>query len=489
MNNSLISHQLKSARRSPIFGKSVGIKVLMGFLFFIILLDMLVFAFHFGGELAKHSSDPKQELLSYFLYYFGAMLLVRSMFQKLPTMAVTPYLLLPIKKSRLVNFILTKPFYNVFNLIPLVLILPIMASIYKSVSAADVFMILVVGLVSDMFVNYLAMYIKRVQIKHEFVYYIFLFTILSAFALEYFAIVDINALSGAMFMSILNNPVYIFVPVLLFAGIYYVNYLLLYNNFSLEEFSRGKDSKRGSLGGVTYFERFGKVGEFILLELKMMIRNKRTRTQLFMFPIFALYGLLFYTKPDIMDMNGFLIFVGLFMTGGFMMSFGLYFFAWESSHFDLVLTANSSYDNYIKSKYNLMVMMSVIMYLITIPYVYFGVQILLINTVTFLFNIGVNSVLLLYFATNNKKHMELSQGSAFNFQGVSGQHFVLMIPLLVFPVILYAPFGIAGFANIGFVAIGLLGVIGVIFRDSLLRGVTRKFIQRKHRMAEGFRMK
>jgi hypothetical protein len=121
--------------------------------------------------------------------------------------------------------------------------------------------------------------------------------------------------------------------------------------------------------------------------------------------------------------------------------------------------------------------------------VYFGVQILLINTVTFLFNIGVNSVLLLYFATNNKKHMELSQGSAFNFQGVSGQHFVLMIPLLVFPVILYAPFGIAGFANIGFVAIGLLGVIGVIFRDSLLRGVTRKFIQRKHRMAEGFRMK
>lgn len=489
MNFNLINHQQKAAMRSPIFGKSMGIKLLMGFIFFIISLELLGFSFYIGRSLAEKGGNPLDELLSYFIYFFGAMLLLRSLLQKLPTMAVTPYLLLPIKKSRLVNFVLTKPLYNVLNIIPLLILLPILISISVYLSSTQVWMILVTLTICDLFINYLAIYIKRVQIKYEIVFYVFLLSIILVGMVDHFNLIDIKTFSTLIFKSILEQTFFLLIPALLFLGAYYLNYRLLLNNFSLEEFSKGNNSTKGSLSKLTYFERFGKIGEFMLLEMKMIVRNKRSRTQLMMTPLFALYGFMIYPKGDILDSAAILLMVGLFMTGGFMMTFGLYFFAWESSHFDLILTSNTSYLNFLRSKYNLMILSSLLMYLLILPYTYYGSYVLLVNTVALIFNIGVNTFVLLYFACNNRKFMDLSGGSAFNFQGVSAQHFFLMIPILVTPLLIYAPFGAADAPELGLVLLTLIGLLGIIFHEKLLVAVTKRFIAKKYQMAEGFRIK
>ncbi len=489
MNFNLISHQQKAAMRSPIFGKSLGIKLLMGFIFFIISLELLGFAFYVGTALAKKGGDPLNELLSYFIYFFGAMLLLRSLMQKLPTMAVTPYLLLPIKKSRLVNFILTKPLFNVLNLIPVLIILPLLFPISSYMTSSQIWLVLVSLLICDLFINYLAIYIKRVQIKYEIVFYIFLLSIVFFGFIDHFNLIDIKSYSASIFQALIQKPILLLVPALMFLGAYFLNYRLLFSNFSLEEFSKGGGTSKGSLSKLTYFERFGKIGEFMMLEMKMVVRNKRSRTQLMMIPLFALYGFMFYPKGDMLDSTAFLMFVGLFMTGGFMMTFGMYFFAWESGHFDLILTSNTSYLNYLRSKYNLMVLSSLLMYCLVLPYTYYGTYILLVNTVAMIFNIGVNTFVLLYFACNNSKYMDLSGGSAFNFQGVSSQHFFLMIPILLFPLIIYAPFGIMEYPTLGLVVIGAIGLLGVIFHEKLLIAVTKRFISKKYKMAEGFRIK
>lgn len=171
------------------------------------------------------------------------------------------------------------------------------------------------------------------------------------------------------------------------------------------------------------------------------------------------------------------------------MSFGLYFFALESGHFDLMLTANNTFKDYIKAKYFLMLSTSTFIFLLSSFYIFFGIEILIINSACFLFNIGVNSLLLLYFATNNNKHMDLSKGSAFNYQGVGGRHFVLMIPLLVIPIFIYLPFGLMDQPNVGFALIGALGILGLLFREKMLDLVTRRFIRMRYIMSEGFRNK
>lgn len=485
----LLSHQWKAATRSAAASKSVGIKILMGFVFFILFLELLGGGFYLGDELAKNAENPIVELSRYGFYFFLAILMTRYMLQKLPTLMVTPYLNLPIKKSKLVNFILTKPLFNALNILPLSFVLALILGLHQYLDAHTSWMIIATVVVGDLFVNYLSIYIKRVQIKHEYVFYLFLAIVAGLLLMDQFQLINLQAVSSIVFMQVIHHPMWLLVGLTLFAMAYYLNFQLLSNHFSLEDFGKGDANRRSSLEKLRYLDRFGKIGTFALLELKMCVRNKRTRTLLYTSPLFLLYGMFFYTNPTYLETNGFLIFVGLFISGGFMMSFGLYFFAWESGHFDLMLTANNTYKDYIKAKYALMLATSGIIFLLSTFYIIFGVKILIVNSVCFLFNIGVNSLLLLYFATNNNKHMDLSKGSAFNYQGVGGRHFVLMIPLLVVPILIYLPFGLMGHASLGFAFIGALGILGLLFREKMLDIITRRFISKRYYMAEGFRNK
>ena len=489
MSFNLINHQYKAAMRSPMFGKSLGIKLFMGFLFLIISLELLGFSFYAGTHLAKEGGEPLNELLSYFIYFFLVMLVLRSLLQKLPTMTAIPYLLLPIKKSRLIHFILKKAFFNALNLISLFIIVPMFFALSSYFTMSQILLVLASIIICDLFINYLAIYIKRIQIKYEIVFYIFLLLILLLVCIDHFKLIDIKSYSLSIFQSMIEQPILLLIPVFMFLGIYTLNYQLLYRNFTLDEFSKGSRIAKGSLNKITYLERFGRLGEFMFLEIRMLIRGKRSRTQLMMLPLILLYAYIYYSNPNFVDSTVFLIFVGLFLTGFVMITIGLYFFSWESGHFDLILTSNTDYYSYIKSKYSLMVASSVFMYILALPYIYFGVHIFIINTVALIFNLGFTTFVLLYFACNNKKYMNLSQGAAFNFQGVSAQHYILIIPILAAPTIIYAPFGIMGYSTLGLACVGTIGLLGIIFHEKLLIAVTKRFINKKYKMAEGFRIK
>ncbi|MEE4116696.1 MAG: DUF5687 family protein [Marinilabiliaceae bacterium] len=488
-NFTLLSHQWKAATRSAAASRSAGIKIFMGFIFVFLFIELLGGGFYLGSALAENSQNPVSDLLRYGLYFFLAILISRYMLQKLPTFMVTPYLNLPISKSKLVNFILTKPLFNSLNILPVTFVLAISIGLKEHLDAYTFWLIITIVIISDLFINYLSIYIKRVQIKHEYVFYLFLASVAGILLLDQFKIINLQALSSEVFMQVIKDPLWLLAGILLFAMAYYLNFQLLYKHFSLEDFGKGDSNQRSSLENLKYLDRFGKIGTFALLELKMYVRNKRTRNMLFMIPLFVLYGLIFYTNPDYLESDGFKIFVGIFISGGFIMSFGLYFFAWESGHFDLMLTSNNTYKEYIKAKYFLMLSSSTIIFLLSTFYVFFGIDILIINSACFLFNIGVNSLLLLYFATNNNKHMDLSKGSAFNYQGISGRHFFLMIPILVIPVLIQLPFRLINQSNIGIALIGALGISGIFFREKMLDLITQRFIGKRHLMSEGFRNK
>ena len=488
-NFTLLSHQWKAATRSAAVSRSAGIKIFMGFIFFILFIELIGGGFYLGSSLAENSQNPVADLLGYGLYFFLAILMGRFMLQKLPTFMVTPYLHLPIKKSKLVNHILTKPLFNSLNILPVSFAVAITIGLQKQLDAYTFWIIFSIVIIGDLFVNYLSIYIKRVQIKHESLFYLFLASVAGFILLDQFKIVNAQDISSDIFMQVIQNPLWLLAGVLLFAIAYYLNFQLLFKHFSLEDFGKGDSNQRSSLEHLKYLDRFGKIGTFALLELKMYVRNKRTRSTLFMVPLFLLYGLFFYTNPTYLEMDGFLIFVGVFISGGFMMSFGLYFFAWESGHFDLMLTANNTYKDYIKAKYYLMLSTSTIIFLLSTLYIFFGIEILIINSACFLFNIGINSLLLLYFATNNNQHMDLSKGSAFNYQGISGRHFVLMIPLLVLPIFIYLPFDLMNHSNAGLAFIGALGILGLLFREKMLDMITHRLIRKRHIMSEGFRNK
>lgn len=90
-------------------------------------------------------------------------------------------------------------------------------------------------------------------------------------------------------------------------------------------------------------------------------------------------------------------------------------------------------------------------------------------------------------ATYNKKRMDLSKGSSFNYQGVGMMNWLILIPAFILPLLIYAPFGILGYRYTGLAAIGVLGIIGMLTRRFWVKMIEKGFYTRKYVMAEGFR--
>ena len=190
-----------------------------------------------------------------------------------------------------------------------------------------------------------------------------------------------------------------------------------------------------------------------------------------------------------MNMVGMLIFVGIFMTGGMMINYGNYAMAYESNYFDSLLANNFDFRQYFRMKFINSVLICSVCYIITIPYVFFSTKVLLINTVAFLFNIGVISFTLLFIATFNKKRMDMNKGAAFNYQGLGASNWLAMFPAFLLPIIIYWPFSMAGMPYTGLIFIGILGLIGLLFNKTLTNIIYRNFLKRKYIMADGFREK
>jgi hypothetical protein len=201
---------------------------------------------------------------------------------------------------------------------------------------------------------------------------------------------------------------------------------------------------------------------------------------------FLFYGLIFYKNAKLGDMQ---VFAAMFMTGVFIINHGQFMHGWQATHFDGLMVSKVKFTDFLKSKYLLFTSISTIAFVLTIPYVYFGWRILVIQAVMYIWNIGVNATIVLFFANRNSKRIDLSKGAAFNWEGMGATQLLLSFPLMIAPYILYIPVKLLSNTNI---ALGVLAVVGLVFilmRNYWVKVLTADFYKRKYKVAEGFRKK
>src|SRR5699024_507457 len=152
----------------------------------------------------------------------------------------------------------------------------------------------------------------------------------------------------------------------------------------LEELESGKESRFFS-GSISAFNRFGLAGTMADLELRLILRHKRPRTQLAISTLFLLYGLIFYRDANFSEeIPGITIFIGIFITGVIIMNYGQYFLSWNAAYFDFFSSQYEGIKALVKGKYLLFGAFSLFCFLVSIPYIYYGWQILFIHGATFL---------------------------------------------------------------------------------------------------------
>ncbi len=488
MISQLISHIWKKEFRSPVWAKSLLTNIFLGFAALMMLGYVLIAGIALDKIIREFfpDNDPVSFVNGFLFYYFFIQFVLRFMLQNVPVLEIQPYLHLPIKKGRIIHFMFRKSIFSVFNLLAILLFLPFsiirISSDFGAASGFGWFAALV-GLAVTLHFVVILFKKKMNDVPNLFIVLVGSLSIIVA--LDYFSVVSFSALSASVFDYIMQNPALGAIPVVLAFVFYRLNYNFLIKNTYPEELATKKKEK--VTGDFGFLKQYGRMGELIQLELKLIIRHKRPRNTLIMSAFLLLYGLIFYTNDTYQDMQFIFMFAGVFITGIFFINYGQFLLSWESGYFDFILTRKVTFRQFVESKYWLFVATSTIAFVVSLAYGYFGWKIVLINLVAYMFNIGLNVFAVMRLAMISPKKIDLTKGAAFNYEGVGAAQFLIMIPMMILPYLLYAPFLILGYENIGLLLTGLAGLIGFLFRDKTLNALTQFFISRRHKFAASFR--
>ena len=491
MISTLLSHQWKSFWRSRSAGKSLAVQIFMGF----ITLYLLFSALTLGFLLPKLIKElyPGQELITVFcgfiLYYFSFDILVRFLMQELPTLTIQPYLIQNIRRSQLIRFLHVRSLFTVLNLVPVLLFVPFTVTaiaVSHGTFASTGFIISILGL--TLFNHFSILYIKRKSIINSW-WYVGFFVVIAAFiACDYFKLFSLSKTSSFVFTRMLLYPWLSLVTLLMATAAFVNNYRFLFQNLYLEDIVTKGKKKEGT--EYVFLNRFGTIGELIALDIKLILRNKRPKSIALMTVLFLFYGFLFYKPQYIQNESwGMLLIGGIFLTGIFVSNYGQFLFAWQSAHFDGLMAGHLDIKTYIKSKFMLFTAVCTVILLLTSFYGLMNWKILIIQLAGYLYNVGIHTVIAVYFATRSYKAIDISKKAAFNFQGLGASQWVYSLVVFLIPAAIYLPFALLISSWAGIIALSLLGLISFLLQDWWAHLLTNEFIKRKHRILEGFREK
>lgn len=492
MYKTLFWHYWLQTVRAPGYYKNLIVNIFVGLmaLYFLVILVMLgLFLPNLLMEIAPEQK-PTDLIFGGLIYAVIAMLMMRFIMQPLSKLNLQSYQVLPVKRDTLVNYLLLKPLLNPLNYIALCFVIPFAIKvILLDLGVLSFFRFLIIVIFLIWFNTLMAPLLKR-KFNNILVGVVLLLLIGGAvLALEYFNILSLFKVSKSIFGFLINTPLVWLSVILISLLAFFLNKIFFARNYYPESFERVSKKRGTGAQRFTFIERYGKIGEIISLEIKLVLRHKRTKSTLYSSIFFLFYGLIFYTNPMYAEKSAWLLFVAIFVTGTGMLMFGQWIINWDGSHFDFIMTRDIDTRTYIRANYTLMLALCIVSFILTTPYFLFGKIVIIHHLVAFVYNVGVNIYVYIFAATLNTKRLELSKGSSMNMQGVSYKNFLVMIPLLVIPIGLIQLFAIFSASYIALIIITLLGLSGILFREPLLRVIEKQFLRRKYALCDGFRKK
>ena len=484
MTKHFITLEWKKHFRSSHWQKGIALKIIMGFLglYFLATFLFIGTGAYFILKKLYPEQDPFEIVNSFLLYAILGDLAIRYLMQKLPIMNIKPFLTLPVEKKKLAHYVLRKSSFSLFNIFGLFFYIPFsVVLISKGYDTLGVlgwlfFMILIIQSIN--FLNFL--------INKNNQALVLIVIILGGFiALQKFGVFDITIYGGQFFNSVYKEPIYSLIGLFILMILYRLNYRQLRTQVYLDQ-ALSEKTEEAKSADLSWVDRLGGVAPFIKNDIRLIWRNKRTKT-IFLFSfLFLFYGLIFFTQEIYREIPAVLMFASLFVTGGFALNYGQFIPAWDSVHYKMLMSQGFSYRKYLESKWILMVVMTIVLYLLSFPYLYFGIDIFLMISVGAIFNIGFNSFFLLYAGSFNRKRIDLNTSAFGNTQGTSATQFVIIIPIMLFPVLTFWLFNKFVGGNSGYIAIAAVGLICLILKNQLMNFIEKKYIKNKYVMINAF---
>ena len=483
----LIQHFLtlewKSFSRAASFGTNLALKIVLAFFAFVYALSLLFMGIGLFYALKEKHLDPLHQLNVFLIYYFLFDLAIRFLWQKIPVLNIRPLLILPIKKSTMVHFSLGKTALSFFNLMHIFLFVPFSVVLYLENYPLE-------NILSWHFALFALVYINNflnVLLSNKdnlFGALLVVVAVLGGF--QYYGYFNITDYTAPFFDGLYHTPGLFLIPIVALIIIYKVTFNFFKNQLYLDG-SLAIKHEIATTENLTWLNQFGTLGTFLKNDIKLIKRNKRSKTTIGMSILFLFYGFIFFnnpSQPQVMQ-----IFAGIFVSGGFLFTFGQFVPSWDSQYYPLMMTQNISYKNYLTSKWWLIVIGTVISTLLSSFYIYFGWQVYLTILAGAVYNIGINSHLVLYAGAYTKTPIDLTSSAgvfgdkkAFNLQTA-----LISLPKILLPILLYALGKYLWSPNAGLALVALVGILGFALRDRVFSQIEKVYKVEKYKTIQAYK--
>jgi hypothetical protein len=488
MIKQFINLEWKAFTRSASFSTNLALKILMAFgaLYFIVVFIGLGVGSYFLLEEA--GLKPFPTVNKFIIYYLVSDLMIRFFLQKMPTLTIIPFLNQNIKKSDIVHYTLGKTVLSFFNIIHWFFFIPFtVVLINKGFDPIHALL----WCLSMLFFVYANNFIAILIDKKDIVFYSVIAIFATFGALQYYTIFDITNYTNLFFVSFYNLSFYVILPLILVVVLYYLTFKFFKSNLYLDA---GLEVKKADATTENYswLDKLGSVSTFIKNDIRLIRRNKRAKTSVLMSFIFLFYGFLFFGGSIEMYDNPFMkVFAGIFISGGFLFTFGQFVPSWDSSYYPLMMTQNITYKDYLNSKWWLIIIATIVSTLLASFYLYFGWEAYLAIVACAVFNMGINSHLILLGGAFIKSPIDLSSTKnafgdkkAFNVKTM-----LISLPKLLLPIALYSLGHFLLSPIYGYIFIVLAGIIGFAFKNKVFQMIENIYKKEKYETLHAYKQK
>ncbi len=489
MKRSLFYFAWRELTRSPNFGKSLSTQIMLGFFALYMAANFLFLGFAIPNILAKEfpDADPVSKLNSYLLIYFGFDLLMRQMLQNLPTISFKPFIILNIKKSRITKYLLMRSVLHFFNFLPYFLVIPICFTLVFAHHPGIVGVSWLVGVVLMVFTNhFLSIFIKWWTNNNDYGFYVFVGLFAAAYGIDYFNLLDLTGAFGSFFDLIIQQQAWVLILLALPIGLYFLNFNYLRSKMYLNLVAqKQKDAK---VSDFSWLSRFGDYAKFISLEMRLIWRNKRPRTQFLITIVFLFYGFLIYKESGGRGIPGpIFILGGLLMVSMFSISYGQFFPAWHSNYFPMLMVQNFRMKQFLQSFYFINLVVCLIYFLCTLPYALIDTKVIYYHSAMLIYHLGVNMNLIFVFGLRSSRKLDLGGNAMFNYQGMGAAQWLIAFPLLLTPVLIYVLFNLFLPPMGALAVLAGLGLVGILSQPYLFNYFADAYLKRKHQLIKNYK--
>ncbi len=446
-----------------------------------------MFAFVLNGE----SREPYQLINGALIIFLALDFLMRFPFQKTPTQEIKPYLLLPIRRTRLIDCLLLRSGLHSFNLIWLFFFVPFaILTVARFYGVAGV-VTYSIGVWLLMVMNNYWFLLCR-TLMNERVWWVALPLIVygaigcALFIPDDSPLFDWSVTLGEGFIT---GGVLSFLLVLAaIALLWFINRRvmagLVYNELNKVEDTTVKVRK---VSEYKFLDRYGEIGEYIRLEMKMMLRNKICKTSLrtIVLLVLAFSALLSFTEAyDSTGMKDFILIYNYIIFG---IMFLLTIMGYEGNYIDGLMSRKESIYSLLRAKYTLYSLAILIPFVLMTPAMVMGKLTVLSCVAWGLFTAGPIYFGLFQMAVYNTRTVDLNTKLTTRQNGGTGLQGIITAAVFGVPLLLNVLFKALWGETVTHVILIVLGAGFILTSRLWIKNVYHRFMKRRYKNLEGFR--